>query len=102
MIPALIINTAGNERYYDDVAAQIGARGIFEPTRVEGVLGSLLPNGVCLRLTGDRNSVNNKGALGCLLAHVKAWEIVANHSHSFCVILEDDADCNNLSALSEI
>lgn len=59
--------------------------------RTAGVLGSTLPRAACDILTKTLNYHVGKGALGCFLAHVAAWEAISNESGRYAVILEDDA-----------
>jgi len=98
-IPVLIISTAGSEHLYDKVAADVSGIGPFEPIKIEGLLGQLIPSVACINLTRDLNSPNNKGTLGCFLAHVRAWEVIENSDCDFAVVLEDDVACTNMDLL---
>jgi len=65
-----------------------------------GFLGRMLPDGVCLRLTRDPNSLNNKGALGVMMSHVLIWERVALLDAPFALVLEDDVTLNRAERLA--
>jgi glycosyltransferase involved in cell wall biosynthesis/GR25 family glycosyltransferase involved in LPS biosynthesis len=58
--------------------------------RIEGVSGRSLPDDVCLAMTGDPNAIRAKGALGCFLSHVRAWEAIIDGDVPFAMVLEDD------------
>jgi GR25 family glycosyltransferase involved in LPS biosynthesis len=88
-IPTFIISLPGDEANYRSVAAQLDSH-IFETRRVIGFPGRTLPDTVCIKLTRDPNSVNNKGALGCMFSHIHAWECIKGLNTPFALVLEDD------------
>jgi exopolysaccharide biosynthesis predicted pyruvyltransferase EpsI len=46
--------------------------------------------------------VNNKGALGCFLSHVRVWERIAQSEAAFSLVLEDDVLCHDLDRLNNL
>jgi hypothetical protein len=60
-------------------------------TRVEALYGSSLPDDVCVRITGDSYAPQVKGAVGCFLSHVRAWEVISKTKEDWVCLLEDDA-----------
>jgi hypothetical protein len=67
----------------------------FEVFHLPAVLGRTLPGSVCVKLTRDPNSVNNKGAIGCMLSHLNVWEHVRGMQAPFALVLEDDVLVKN-------
>lgn len=58
--------------------------------RVPGVYGSYLPRSARQALCSSL-AAPAAGSIGCLLSHVKAWEMVLARKFDVCLILEDDA-----------
>src|SRR5690242_5448028 len=90
-IPTFIISLPGDEASLAVIRDELDALGFFDIVKVDGVIGASLPDGLCLALTTDPNSVNNKGAIGCFLAHVRAWEHIQKLDADYALVLEDDA-----------
>ena len=68
----------------------------FKPRRHAAFLGSTLPDAAVRTLVGRNTHL--RGALGCFLAHVGAWEKVAD-SDGMALIVEDDVDPTDLDRL---
>jgi len=101
-ISAFVINMERDRDRYDRLERELSAYDFTRTYRVPGVQGSALPDQLCLKLTNDPNSLKTKGAVGCFLSHVRAWEKVAASETSASVILEDDAILQNWELLSSI
>jgi GR25 family glycosyltransferase involved in LPS biosynthesis/exopolysaccharide biosynthesis predicted pyruvyltransferase EpsI len=101
-IPVYIISVPGAEDKLEQVRKQFDGDSRFELQSAAAVLGRSLPDLVCLKLTNDPNSVNNKGALGCFLSHVRVWERVAMSSAKFSLVLEDDVILHDLARLADL
>jgi len=87
-LPVLLINLDREPERLAATTAAFEGDERFAVTRVPGVLGSILPGVAAERLTGNR--IRRDGTLGCYLAHVSAWERVANGTSRFALIIEDD------------
>jgi GR25 family glycosyltransferase involved in LPS biosynthesis len=68
----------------------------FKPQRHAAFLGSTLPDSAVRALVGSNTHL--RGALGCFLAHVGAWEKVAE-GDAMALIVEDDVDPTDLDRL---
>jgi hypothetical protein len=95
-IPTFIISLPSAEEAYLSVVAQLD-KTVFDVHEPCGFPGRLVPDCVCLALTRDPASVNNKGALGCMLAHIRVWEVVSRMDVPYALILEDDVLSSGLS-----
>ena len=98
MYPIIIITTEIDTDVLERVRQQV-PQPYTSVRVVTGVLGRLLPDTLCLAITRDPNSLNNKGAVGCFLGHVRAWELVASSGSQAAIILEDDAQIKGLDKL---
>src|SRR5947209_1096406 len=87
--PTFIVSLPDHRIAYDAVVSQLDPE-VFEVHAPVGFPGRLMPDSICLKLTRDPNSVNNKGALGCMLSHLRTWETVAKMSEPYALVLEDD------------
>jgi hypothetical protein len=90
-VPVYIVNLGGDRDDYARLLGALAAYKFLAPRRIEAVPGSTLPDQFCLRMTGDPASVDAKGALGCMLSHIRAWERVRDGPEAWAIILEDDA-----------
>lgn len=88
----LVLNLDTEIDRYRRIAAQVPVHPRITVQRVRGLPGGAVPNIVCETLTGTKDyGVHvGRGALGCLLAHVNAWEIIADADVEFAFIAEDD------------
>jgi len=97
-----VVNLRGDNERWETVKASIGHLDWIRLLRIEAVYGSGLPDDVCIRLTGDRYSVIAKGAIGCALSHVRAWEMISKGEEPWVLIIEDDAVIENIAALKSV
>lgn len=88
-IPTFVVNLLEDHDRLERLTSQLNPK-YFELRERIGFLGRTLPDGVCLRLTQDENSLNNKGALGVMMSHILIWERVAHLKDAFALVLEDD------------
>jgi len=102
MIPVFIINLRRDAEKYERLSTKLKRYTFIEVHRVDAVLGSTLPDQLCLALTGDPNSLNTKGAVGTMLSHIRAWEIFLAGPHDWVVVLEDDAIPQDWSGLESL
>jgi len=98
-LPVLLINLDREPERLAATRASFNGDERFAITRIPGVLGSILPGVVAERLTGNR--IRRDGTLGCYLAHVCAWERVANGTARFALIIEDDVAIRRPAKLFE-
>jgi len=89
VIPTFVVNLPEDEDRLRSIKRQLNPAH-FELREGVGFLGRMMPDGACLRLTRDPNSLNNKGALGVMMSHVLIWERVARLNEAFAFVLEDD------------
>jgi GR25 family glycosyltransferase involved in LPS biosynthesis len=101
-IPVCVISLPGDEKSYQGLANLLEPSPVLHVARITGVLGRALPDALCLALTQDRNSINYKGALGCFLSHVRAWETIAASDSAMGIVLEDDVVCSGLEVLAQV
>jgi GR25 family glycosyltransferase involved in LPS biosynthesis len=88
-IPTFIVNLPEDTDRLADIRAQLNP-AVFAPPVRAGFLGRTLADAVCLRMTRDPNSLNNKGALGVMMSHLLLWEQIAQQAAPFALVLEDD------------
>jgi glycosyl transferase family 25 len=98
-IPTIIINLERDTARRARISVQIEKFQNFKPSFIPAVHGLTLPDSACLLLSDSHSWVAYKGAIGCFLSHVMAWEHTARLDAPFALILEDDADMLNLDAL---
>lgn len=98
-LPVMLINLDREPERLAATSAAFKGDKRFAITRVPGVLGSILPGVAAERLTGNR--IRRDGTLGCYLAHVCAWERVANGTARFALIIEDDVAIRRPAKLFE-
>lgn len=89
-LPTLVINLDRDADRYERLAAAFTPTPAFALQRVPGVLGSTLPGAAVAALTGGRVT-HPRGALGCTLSHVAAWEHALRSRSAWTLVLEDDA-----------
>src|SRR5215469_11884748 len=97
----MLINLRGDYQNLQRFEGAIEVHGKIDWERIEGVYGSSLPDNVCIRLTRDPYSIIAKGALGCFLSHVRAWETLVHSEKPYALIIEDDAALVDLSFVFE-
>jgi GR25 family glycosyltransferase involved in LPS biosynthesis len=93
----MVINLKGDVEKLLRIRHELEGHGHVSWTRIEAVYGSSLPDDVCIKLTRDPYSIIAKGAVGCFLSHVRAWELLANSGHKYALVIEDDANILDLS-----
>jgi hypothetical protein len=89
-LPIILINLDSATARLAAVQAQLEGRTDITLTRQPGVLAIQLPELACWKL-GGQQAVVHRGRLGCFLAHIAAWERVAQGSATHQLIIEDDA-----------
>jgi len=89
-LPTLAINLDRDADRFQRLAAAFAGKRAFALRRVPALLGSTLPDAAVASLTRGRPG-HPRGALGCTLSHVAAWECVARGGAAWTLILEDDA-----------
>jgi GR25 family glycosyltransferase involved in LPS biosynthesis len=99
---AFVVNLRGDAERWAAMAASLAPFAWLRLRRVEGVYGSALPDDVCIRLTNDPHSVIAKGALGCLLSHIRAWEWICTGDDPWALVLEDDARLHRMDILNSL
>ncbi|MCJ2133982.1 glycosyltransferase family 25 protein [Methylobacterium sp. J-026] len=88
--PAFIISLPEDGASFAATASQL-SNTTYEIYRLPALPGSALPDCVCMKLTRDPHSKFNKGALGCMLSHIRVWEQIAKSNAPYALVLEDDA-----------
>lgn len=101
-IPVFIINLERDVDRHREILSQFENRPGFSPLLVTAVAGNTLPDQVVLALTESPIWVKQKGAVGCTLSHVRAWEQIARLEVPFAVVVEDDAETSRLEALHRL
>lgn len=100
MIPVFVINLARDIARRARIEAQLTVLPELEPIFVPAVDGAALPDQVCELLSDSTFWATYKGAIGCFLSHTRVWELLAEQTVPYAVVLEDDADITGLQALS--
>ncbi|GAB0115902.1 hypothetical protein AcidC75_34260 [Acidisoma sp. C75] len=85
----LVISLDTASPHFCRLRANLNEMGI-EPQHVQGVWGKHLPYAL-LDEIAHAHEPHERGTLGCLLAHVNAWEAALESDHEVCLIMEDDA-----------
>ena len=101
-IPAYVLNLPADVDRRELMIEQFAKLDRFQLRIMNGCVGSSLPDTVAFALTRDKNWKSNKGALGCFLSHVAAWEAISNEQQPVCVVLEDDAIVTALGKLDQL
>jgi hypothetical protein len=83
-IPTFIVNLPEDTDRLAQLRAQLNP-AVFAPPVRAGFLGRTLADAVCLRMTRDPNSLNNKGALGVMMSHLLLWEHIAQQAAPFAL-----------------
>jgi hypothetical protein len=99
-IPTFIVNLPEDTDRLAQLRAQLNP-AVFAPPVRAGFLGRTLADAVCLRMTRDPNSLNNKGALGVMMSHLLLWEHIAQQAAPFALVLEDDVRLHAPERLAE-
>ncbi len=81
------------------IRERFGALDGFELVRSPGLHGSIFPQAIFPLLTKTTRS--GPGTLGCFLAHVTAWESVAN-ANAPALVIEDDVRPIDLERLFDV
>jgi len=95
-----VVNLRGDAERWTSVRRMLEPWPFLRVQRIEAVYGSALPDDVCVRLTHDPYSVIAKGALGCALSHVRAWEIISGSEDPWALVIEDDATVHQADRLA--
>jgi GR25 family glycosyltransferase involved in LPS biosynthesis len=98
-IPVLIINLERDAARREDILAQFAEMPAFDERILTGVAGNTLPNLVCRMLTESEHWLTQKGAIGCFLSHVRAWEQISEMTTPYALVVEDDADIAHLDEI---
>lgn len=88
-IPTTIINLLGDGRKYE-LARSLYQKMNVEITRLNAVRGSELSHYVLKSVVGASGLILGRGAVGCALSHIAAWERIAAGVASHGLIIEDD------------
>jgi glycosyl transferase family 25 len=96
MLPIYVISlkdSTSRRRAMSERMAELGLEFSF----IDGVIGKDIPAGQRTRLVSDKRRYHlgtplSDGALGCLMSHRCAWEMVRDTGVDTAIILEDDAD----------
>ena len=97
-----LVTIPGSEGKRDAVVRQLRVVGWNGAINIVGFMGRYLPDQVCIKLTRDPNSVNNKGALGCFLSHVDVWERFVHGEASYALVMEDDIFIHDIMSAATI
>jgi GR25 family glycosyltransferase involved in LPS biosynthesis len=62
----------------------------INPIIIEGINPSNIPSGLLKYTNPIYNNFVPRGALGCALAHISAWESIVKNDDNFALIIEDD------------
>jgi GR25 family glycosyltransferase involved in LPS biosynthesis len=100
-IPTYVINLAHDTERMSYIEEQLSKYAFIETIRVEGFLGSTLPDLACQLLTRNDWSQNFKGACGCFLSHIRIWELIARRG-GWGLVIEDDAKIQNLENIRNL
>src|SRR5271166_913687 len=95
-----VVNLRGDSGRWEIVQCVFSPFDFIRLQRIEAVYGSSLPHDVCVRLTHDPYAVVAKGALGCALSHVRAWEIIGGGEDPWALVIEDDASMLGIERLA--
>jgi len=91
LLQALVINMDEDTDRFARLSDDFREIDMVRLERVVGVNTRELPRLALDKLT-DYSTVNPpKGTLGCFLAHIKAWETIADSNMKWTLVLEDDA-----------
>src|SRR5262245_26258634 len=102
MMLMYVLNLREDVSRLERIAAQADGYDHLRLHRIDAVRGSLLPDLACLALTKNSYSVKHKGALGCFLSHIQAWEQVAKSRDHIAMIIEDDVRLTNLETARDM
>jgi len=100
-LPVLVLNLPADSERFVAIERQVASLPFIDLWRVEGVRGGLIADVACRLLTRNAHSASHKGAMGCFLSHLSAWEIVAKRKEPASLIIEDDVALNNLALLHQ-
>ena len=95
-LPVLCINLEADRDRLEEAARLFGALPFVEFRRSPGVLARDLPVAAMHALT--RSEAVRRGTLGCFLAHVAAWEAVAE-GPGWALVIEDDTRPHRLDRI---
>lgn len=86
---AMVINLDRDAARFEKLRSRFSQSPV-SLVRIPGVYGSYLPK-VALQTLCRTAGSPGAGSAGCLLSHVKAWELMIAKNLDVCLILEDDA-----------
>lgn len=95
-LDVFIINMDRDADRLAKMMAQFSGLDDFRPQRQPGFLATTLPLAVVRKLARDTRQI---GALGCFLAHLGAWERIAQTVEGWGLVLEDDVRLVNPARL---
>lgn len=98
-LPVLCINLDADRQRMEATERLFGSRGDLELRRVPGIDAAAFPLAAVRALT--RSAIVQRGALGCFLAHVAAWERVAAAA-DWMLVIEDDCRPGALASLPRL
>jgi GR25 family glycosyltransferase involved in LPS biosynthesis len=88
-----VINLEGDAGRMTRMRSALEPYEFLSVQSINAVRGSCLPDLACELLTGEAESQNRKGTLGCSLSHAAAWEASARGADTeWALILEDDSE----------
>ena len=90
-VPVFVVNLRHETEKMAAIENQAARYNFLKLMRIGGVYGSSLPDQLCFKLTNDPNAVNAKGAVGCFLSHIRAWELLVAYQFPWAIVIEDDA-----------
>ncbi|WP_196823202.1 glycosyltransferase family 25 protein [Arthrobacter sp. CAN_A6] len=88
-VPVSIINLQKDRRKFR-LSNALYSMFDIDPLRVEAVIGSDLTSLVAKSVLSPSGSILGRGAIGCALSHVQAWEKIASGRDDFHLVIEDD------------
>jgi glycosyl transferase family 25 len=96
MLPIYVISLKASTSRRRAMTARMAALGL-DFSFIDGVIGKDVPAAQRAALLSDRRRHHlgaplSDGALGCLMSHRRAWEVIRDTKADAAIILEDDAD----------
>ena len=96
MLPIYVISLKASTSRRRAMTARMAALGL-DFSFIDGVIGKDVPAAQRAALLSDRRrhylgAPLSDGALGCLMSHRRAWEVIRDTKADAAIILEDDAD----------
>jgi GR25 family glycosyltransferase involved in LPS biosynthesis len=94
-----VVNLDRDAERMADMRAALARYEFLNVIRISAFRGADLPDTACEVLTRSPGMKNHKGALGCSLSHVFAWESFIASGETWAVVLEDDSRPHHLELL---